>query len=224
MSKEIVKTETALASARKLNKSSQQLAIRRASELTPSYVPHLSFNEVRQLAEAAAGLPKRQQMRERNRLLVQALFDSCLRVSELLRVAPQDIVQFDTGWGLRVFTAKRRTWDTVAISASLAAQLQAYAYRHGISPGQPIFEVNASRVFQIIKEAFDRAGLVKPRGVGTVHVLRHSGAIERLRQTGNPQSVQEQLRHSSFRMTMRYFKTLSHEESVRIQQEVDFQW
>ncbi len=75
-----------------------------------------------------------------------------------------------------------------------------------------------------IAKAMREAGIVKPERVGAVHVLRHSGALERLRATGNPRAVQEHLRHSTAQMTLRYLKTLSAEEALRIQQEVDFGW
>ena len=51
----------------------------------------------------------------------------------------------------------------------------------------------------------------------------HSGAIEWLKQTGNPKAVQDQLRPKSPLMTMRYLKTLSADESLSIQQKVDYQ-
>jgi cytochrome P450 len=55
-------------------------------------------------------------------------------------------------------------------------------------------------------------------------VLRHSGALERLRATGNPRAVQEQLRYSTALMTMRYLKTLTVDEAIAIQEGVDFKW
>jgi len=70
----------------------------------------------------------------------------------------------------------------------------------------------------------DKAGVAKPGKVGSVHILRHSGALERLRETGNPRAVQDQLRHKSQLMTLRYLKTLSREESLAIQGRVDFRW
>ena len=116
----------------------------------------------------------------------------------------------------------------VAISPTLAAQLQAYAYRHKLDNNDKLFPITRSQAFRIITTAFDRAGLARPRRetdrVGAVHILRHSGAIERLRQTGNPKAVQDQLRHKSALMTMRYLKTLNHEESLQMQQGVEFQW
>ena len=77
-------------------------------------------------------------------------------------------------------------------------------------------------------QAFNKAGIARPSKefdhVGGVHILRHSGAIERLRITGNPRATQSHLRHKSALMTMRYLKTLSADESLKIQQAVDFQW
>ncbi len=70
----------------------------------------------------------------------------------------------------------------------------------------------------------DECGIAKPEHVGAVHVLRHSGALERLRSTGNPKALQDQLGHTNAEMTIRYMKTLSKEETLKIQQGVDFRW
>ena len=51
--------------------------------------------------------------------------------------------------------------------------------------------------------------------------LRHSGAIARLEATGNPKALQDQLRHFSARMTLRYMKTLPAKRSLEISQGVD---
>jgi len=113
----------------------------------------------------------------------------------------------------------------VAISGSIAAELQSYCYRTKIGEGEHIFPVSRSQAFLIVTEAFDKAGIPRPSKqrdhVGGVHILRHSGAIERLRLTGNPRATQSQLRHKSALMTMRYLKTLSADESLKIQQGVE---
>jgi len=205
------------------NKTSQQLAIRRAEAGGADYVVHLSIDQVKQLSEAAG----QSRHGERNRLLVQLLFDGCLRCSEAISIRPCDIVQDYTGWTVKV-KGKGNKMALVAISPTLAAQLQAYAYRQKLDENDQIFQITRSQAFRIVTTAFDRAGIPRPRRdtdkVGAVHILRHSGAIERLRQTGNPKAVQDQLRHKSALMTMRYLKTLSHEESLQIQQRVEFQW
>ena len=204
----------------RLNKSAQTQAIARARAYEGGYVPHLGMAEVVAVAEAAASFGRH---RDRDRLLVETIFDGCLRVSEGLRLRPRDIRQDPNGWRVEIL-GKGNKPGVAAISPSLAAQLQAYAYRRGLTLEDRLFPITRTRAFQVIEAAMARAGVPKPDHVGAVHVLRHSGAIERLRLTGNPRAVQEQLRHQTARMTLRYFKTLQAEEALRIQQEVDFGW
>jgi len=185
-------------------------------------VPHLGMEQVRAIIEAVDRVSK-PRFRERNKLLIRTLFDGCLRVSEAIQIKPGDLFQADGYWRVKV-RGKGNKYSTVAISPSLATQLLAYAYDKGIDRDTRIFPVNPSRVFQIVQAAMDEAGVAKPGKVGSVHILRHSGALERLRETGNPRAVQDQLRHKSQLMTLRYLKTLSREESLAIQGRVDFRW
>ena len=96
--------------------------------------------------------------------------------------------------------------------------------RLGLARDARFFPVNRHRTWQIVDAAANQAGLVKPSSVGTVHILRHSGAIERMRLSGNPRSVQDQLGHASPAMTLRYRRTLSQQEALRVREGVDFQW
>ena len=198
----------------KLNKVNKSLAVRQGKDYTADYVPHITLDDIKRLIEVVG---------ERDKLIIMLMFDGCLRVSEALSIRPEDIIQTVDGWEVRVL-GKGNKRSSVAISASLSAQLQSYAYRKGIKPDALFFDINRTRVFQIVQKAMAKAGVVKPDGVGSVHVLRHSGALERLRRTGNPKAVQDQLRHSSAQMTLRYMKTLSHQESMKIQQGIDYQW
>lgn len=72
----------------------------------------------------------------------------------------------------------------LTLRESLVARLQSHAYETGLHRDARFFIVNRHRVWQIVDAAADLAGLVKPPGVGTAHVLRHSGAIERMRLSG----------------------------------------
>lgn len=190
----------------------------------PEYVFHLSIEKILLLAAAAA----KSRHGERDELLVLLLFDGCLRCSEALAVTPGDVQAELGGWVVKIASGKGGKFNRVAISQSLAAKMQSYARRLQMRPGARFFPVSRPRAFQIIAEAFERADVPRPSRdrdrVGTVHILRHSGAIERLRKTRNPKAVQDQLRHKSPAMTLRYMKTLSHDESMAIQQEVDFGW
>lgn len=220
MSDTALKKHPAIPQSKKLHKVNQSLAIRRSNELAIGHVPHWGLNEIKALALAASG----NRAGERDSLLILTTCDSCLRISEAIALRPKDIELSQQGWQLRIFGKKGAGWTVVAISASLAARLQSYAYRHQIKPDERLFPISRFRAFQIVKEAAAKANLVRPGNVGAVHILRHSGAIERLKRTGNPKAVQDQLRHKSALMTLRYMKTLSQEESLQIQQGVDFQW
>ncbi len=210
---------TALApiSPQKLNKTiNQSVAVRENRKYQADYVPHIDLNQIRQMIETTP--------RDRDRLIIKVIFDACLRCHEALAIRPCDIIQSAYGWQLTINVAKGNKKSSVAISAGLVAQLQAYAYRTQLKPDERFFPIQRTRVFQIVQQSMRQAGVSKPDGVGAVHVLRHSGALERLRRTQNPKAVQDQLRHKSAQMTLRYLKTLSHEESIQIQQGVDFSW
>ena len=107
----------------------------------------------------------------------------------------------------------------VACPITLAESLQAYAFRRGLQSIDRFFPINRFRGYQIITAAAKKAGLEKRV---YPHLLRHSDAIERLRQTGNPKALQDHLGHANPLMTLRYLSTLQEEDSLRIQQNVEF--
>ncbi len=178
-------------------------------------VPYLTPEEVYQLADAA----KQGRREERDHLLILLLFQTGLRVSEALSLTPRDLRQFEGRPALSVL-GKGRKPRLVACPERLALELQAYAYRYQIALDDRLFKINRRRAWQIIKEAAIKAGLTKRV---YPHLLRHSDAIERLRQTGNPKALQLHLGHKSMLMTMRYLSTLQQEDALRIQQQVVFE-
>jgi integrase len=202
------------------NLSNRMTAIRRGEAAAAGYVPHLSVGQVK-LMVTVAGANKR--YGERNALLIKTLFDGAFRVSEGLGIRPIDIRRTEDGWVVHIIG--KTGYGVAAISSTVAAELQSYCYRQKIPNDERIFPITRSQAFRIVTETFDRAGIQKPtvarEHVGAVHILRHSGAIERLRMTGNFKSVQDQLRHKSALTTMLYFKTVSADESMVIQQGVN---
>ena len=197
-------------------------AIRDAEMGAVSFVPHVDLEAVLRLIAAAGETHPR--TGERDGLLIALLFDGCLRVSEAIRLRPKDLLRTSAGGWVATVTGKGSKTAQVALSASLVANLQSYAYRTRLPPERPFFSISRIRVHQIMREAFEDAGVAKPEHVGAVHVLRHSGAIARLERTGNPKALQDQLRHQDARMTLRYLKTVSAKRSLEIQQAVDFGW
>ena len=204
-------------------KSHQRAAIAKSRTMTGGgYVPHLSMDEIIQLVRAVKEISK-PVYRERNALLVQMLFDGCLRCSEALSIRPLDIVENANDCRVRIL-GKGNKYREVAISQSLVSDLNSYAGIAGIRKGDYYWPITRRRVHQMIKSAMDHTGIRKPDGVGVVHLMRHTGAIERMKRSGNPKSVQDQLGHTDPGMTLRYMKTLQRDESLKIQGEIDYEW
>ena len=156
--------------------------------------------------------------RERDRLLIMVLFQTGLRISEALALAPASIRNFDGRPAMEII-GKGRKLRLVALPVNLKEKLESYAYRAGIEPQSRFFGINRHRAWQIINEARKRSGLQKRV---FPHLLRHSDAIIRLRKTGNPKALQYHLGHSTPAMTLRYLSTLTQEDALRVQQEVEF--
>ena len=189
----------------------RRTALARASRI----VPYLTPEEVEGLVREA----KRRRKGERDALLIQLLYQTGLRISEALSLTPAKIQQFEGRPALEI-VGKGRKLRLVACPERLAEKLHAYAYTNGLLSGDRFFSINRQRAWQILKEVAENAGLGKRI---FPHLLRHSDAIERLRQTGNPKALQHHLGHSSTVMVMRYLSTLTQEDSLRIQQGVEFQ-
>lgn len=210
----------------KLDNSNNRLAkIIEGRQFSDDEVPHISESAIRHMIDIAR---THKRNGERDAILVTTLFDGSLRCKEALGIRPRDIIEDADGYFLKDVEGKsykgNRRIRRVAISPSLASKLLSYAYKNEIKKDECLFNVNRSRVHQIIKALMTEANVIKPEHVGAVHVLRHSGAIERLRHTKNPKAVQDHLGHINAQMTLRYMKTLSKEETLKIEQNVDYGW
>jgi len=175
-------------------------------------VPYLSPEEVRRLCQGCWG-----RHRERDVLLILVLFQTGLRISEALSLT---VGHLNRHPGVLEVTGKGGKKRLVACPAPLSHRLKAYAFDQGLGPEDKLFPVGRKRAWQILKAAAANAGLKTPV---YPHLLRHSDAIERLRQTMNPRALQLHLGHNSPLMTMRYLSTLTAEEALRINQSVRFE-
>jgi len=178
-------------------------------------VPYLLPEEVQKLAAAA----RKRRNGERDYLFILLLYQTGLRISEALSFSPAKISQFDGKPVIEVM-GKGKKLRVVSCPENLANKLMTYAYHEKLDPQERFFPFNRIRGWQIIKEAAIKAGFEKRV---FPHLLRHSCSIERLRQTGNPKALQHHLGHSSISMVMRYLSTLTREESLRIQGQVEFE-
>jgi integrase/recombinase XerD len=145
------------------------------------------------------------------------LFQTGLRISEALTLT---VGHLSRQPGALEITGKGGKARLVACPPALSHRLKAFAFDQGLEPDEPLFPVSRKRAWQIIKSAAENAGLGKRV---YPHLLRHSDAIERLKQTMNPRALQLHLGHASPLMTMRYLSTLTAEEALRINQAVRFE-
>jgi len=175
-------------------------------------VPYLTPEEIRELCRGCRG-----RHRERDALLILVLFQTGLRVSEALTLMVRHLSRQP---GTLEITGKGGKTRLVACPEPLSHRLKAFAFDQGLGPDGALFPVSRKRAWQVIKRAAEHAGLGKRV---YPHLLRHSDAIERLRQTMNPRALQLHLGHSSPLMTMRYLSTLTAEEALRINQAVRFE-
>jgi integrase len=180
-----------------------------------SPVPYLRPEEVSALIEAARKL----RYGERNVLLIKVLYQCGLRISEALSLTPSHLTQFEGIHCLRV-KGKGGKERLVHVPEALYSQLLAYAYQRKLKQTDRFFNLNRKNAHKMLVRAAKLAGLNKRV---YPHLLRHSCAIERLRQTGNPKALQWHLGHSSMAMTMRYLATLTMEEALKIQAQVKFE-
>jgi len=175
-------------------------------------VPYLTPEEVKHLCGGCRG-----RHRDRDALLILVLFQTGLRISEALGLT---VGHLSRQPGALEVMGKGGKARLVACPAALSHRLKAYAFDRGLGPADRLFPVGRKRAWQIIGAAAAQAGLGKRV---YPHLFRHSGAIERLRQTGNPRALQLHLGHASPLMTMRYLSTLTAEEALRINQGVRFE-
>jgi integrase len=193
--------------------TSKVSSIVKRKSLSP--VPYLRPEEVSALIEAARKL----RYGERNVLLIKVLYQCGLRISEALSLTPSHLTQFGGIHCLRV-KGKGGKERLVHVPEALYSQLLAYAYRRELKQTERFFNLNRKNAHKMLVKAAKLAGLNKRV---YPHLLRHSCAIERLRQTGNPKALQWHLGHSSMAMTMRYLATLTMEEALKIQAQVKFE-
>jgi integrase/recombinase XerD len=171
-------------------------------------------DEVQRLAAGAAASNNG----ERDWLFVLLLYQTGLRISEALSLTSAKISEFE-GKPVLDIIGKGEKPRLVSCPEKLAQNLRMYARHKKFDSKARLFPFNRIRGWQIIKQAAIRARFEKRV---FPHLLRHSDAIERLRQTGNPKALQHHLGHSSISMVLRYLSTLTQEDSLRIQQQVEF--
>lgn len=177
-------------------------------------VPYLTLPEVRHIADSCHGRHV-----ERNRMLISTLFLTGLRALSVLVSTPHKIDTKNNRFVLNIVDKGGKS-RMVACPDNLAYQLKSYAFDKGLGLDDSIFNIDRRTAWMIVSQVGKRAGINKKVWP---HLFRHSDAIYRLKEAGNPKALQIHLGHSTTMMTMRYLSTLSADDALRIQQEVEFQ-
>lgn len=177
-------------------------------------VSFLTESEVNAMAAAATTMRDG----ERNELLVLTTFQCALRISETLQITKQHRQVVDGKHRLFVL-GKGHKPRVMSLPEALSYRLGDYIGRHNLKDSDKLFPITRQRAWKIIKLCAEKAGLEKRV---YCHLLRHGGAIARLKRSGNPKSLQIHLGHSDIKMTMRYLSTLQLMESLEIEDKVKF--
>jgi len=142
-------------------------------------------------------------MTERDRAVLELLYATGLRVSELAGLDLEDVDR--TQRTVRVM-GKGRKERIVPYGGAAAAALDGYLRRRGADPG-PLFvnrrggRLGVRSLFEIVRGGARRAGIA--RRVGP-HTLRHSFATHLLDAGADLRMIQELLGHSRLSTTQRY--------------------
>jgi integrase/recombinase XerD len=177
-------------------------------------ISFLSESEVNAMAAAA----KTMRAGDRNELLILDTFQLALRISETLQLTKQHRV-FMNGKPRLAILGKGNKPRIVAVPEVLSYRLGDFIGSHNMGDTDKLFPISRQRAWRIIKQCAVKAGI--DRRV-YCHLLRHGGAIARLKRSGNPKSLQIHLGHSDIKMTMRYLSTLQLMESLEIEDKVKF--
>jgi type 1 fimbriae regulatory protein FimB len=180
-------------------------------------VSFLTEQEIYALADAAATMRHGQ----RNCLLIYLMFQSSLRVSEALDLRLRDKQVREGSHLLVVEHGKGNKPRLCGIPESLYLRIGNYASEAGITRLEDkLFDITRVRAWQILQIAAMKAGLDHKRVYN--HLLRHSGAVQRLRRHGDIGSLRVFLGHSSTEMSLRYLSTVQQIESVAVESGVTF--
>ena len=155
---------------------------------------------------------------ERNELLILTTFQCALRISEALQITKQHRRVIDGKHRLFIL-GKGNKPRILSLPEALSYRLGDYIGRSGLGDTDRLFPISRQRAWRIIKQCAVKAGI--DRRV-YCHLLRHGGALARLKRSGNPKSLQIHLGHADIKMTMRYLSTLQLMESLEIEDKIKF--
>jgi len=170
----------------------------------------LTVDEAFRLMESPKSIPEKssevsKENRVRDRAILELLYSSGLRVSELVGL---NVNQLDSDLGIVRVMGKGRKERIVPVGVKAIDALKAYLKRRGALTGDdPIFinpsggRLTARTVGRLIKKYTRHSGIFRKV---SPHSLRHTFATHLLDAGADIREIQEMLGHSSLSTTQRY--------------------
>ena len=170
----------------------------------------LTVDEAFRLMESPQSLPEKpsdvsKENRLRDRAILELLYSSGLRVSELVGL---NLNQLDSDLGIARVMGKGRKERIVPVGAKAIEALKAYLEDRGVFRGEdPIFvnsfggRLTTRSVGRLIKKYTRHSGIFRKV---SPHSLRHTFATHLLDAGADIREIQEMLGHSSLSTTQRY--------------------
>jgi len=170
----------------------------------------LTVDEAFRLMDSPKSIPEKssevsKENRLRDRAILELLYSSGLRVSELVGL---NLDQFDSDLGIVRVMGKGRKERIVPVGVKAVEALKAYLEERGLSGGEdPIFinslggRLTTRSVGRLMKKYTRHAGIFRKV---SPHSLRHTFATHLLDAGADIREIQEMLGHSSLSTTQRY--------------------
>lgn len=182
----------------------------KAPKVEHRVVQALTANEIKRLLDTCSG---KSMLDVRNKAILSILLDTGLRVSELANLRLED-VDLNTG-AVLVRHGKGGKQRIVRIGAKAQRALWRYItiYRRGDSDA--LFLTRSGELLDVVGIKILIRRLSKKGGVRIYgHKLRHTFAINYLRNGGDVFTLQYLLGHSTLQMTQRYLQSLNSDDAT----------
>src|SRR5690606_18738740 len=143
----------------------------------------------------------------RDKVIIQLLYSTGIRVSECINLRKQDINEYRMT--IRIYKGKGQKDRYVPLSPMLLKQLNKY-YRvynpddyilYGRKRGVPIHRISVNRIIWKANSILETKERITP------HTFRHSFATTLVEEGESLYTIQKILGHKSYNSTLRYIKT-----------------
>ena len=164
-----------------------------------SQIKYIKREEVYSLLEVCT--------KERDRLIVLTLWNTGVRVSEMLQLSPSSFNFSDPSVTVRSLKKKKIYFRTIPLNPEYSGKVASYCMSKGFKMDQKIFPLSRIRVFQILQDLGSRAGI--PKDLCHPHAFRHGFAVNAVLSGVPPLVLRRWLGHSKIDTTLIYTEVLA---------------